>query len=170
MAKELPYFKFEPSEWDNGNVQMLSNSDKVLFIDICCMYWLRLGDLPEKLVIQKLCVGNANALQTQSERNAIREDEIREDKEKETNKEKDFPVWVIAAKSNEQLFEKFYREKKLDKKEFEIFVDEFFNDKSITQDWQNENDFKKHLMNSMKYYNSKTAPQKTTPPQFNRVK
>lgn len=62
MAKELPYFKFEPSQWENGNVQMLSNDEKVLFINICCMYWARLGDLPEKLVVLKLCGGNAVAL------------------------------------------------------------------------------------------------------------
>ena len=35
MAKELPYFKFEPNAWENGNIQMLSREDKGLFIDIC---------------------------------------------------------------------------------------------------------------------------------------
>jgi hypothetical protein len=62
MAKELPYFKFEPNQWENGNIQMLSREDKGLFIDLCSMYWSRLGDLPEKLAIQKLCAGNATAL------------------------------------------------------------------------------------------------------------
>ena len=62
MAKELPYFKFEPNAWENGNIQMLSREDKGLFIDICSMFWSRIGDLPEKLVIQKLCFGNASAL------------------------------------------------------------------------------------------------------------
>jgi hypothetical protein len=62
MAKELPYFKFEPNQWENGNIQMLSREDKGLFIDLCSMYWSRLGDVPEKLVIQKLCGGNATAL------------------------------------------------------------------------------------------------------------
>lgn len=62
MAKELPYFKFEPNAWENGNIQMLSREDKGLFIDICSMYWSRLGDIPLKLVIQKLCAGNATAL------------------------------------------------------------------------------------------------------------
>jgi hypothetical protein len=62
MAKELPYFKFEPNQWENGNIQMLSREDKGLFIDLCSMYWSRLGDLPKKLVIQKLCGGNAVAL------------------------------------------------------------------------------------------------------------
>lgn len=62
MAKELPYFKFEPNQWENGNIQMLSREDKGLFIDLCSMYWSRLGDVPFKLAIQKLCGGNAVAL------------------------------------------------------------------------------------------------------------
>jgi hypothetical protein len=62
MAKELPYFKFEPNQWENGNIQMLSREDKGLFIDLCSMYWSRLGDIPLKLAIQKLCGGNATAL------------------------------------------------------------------------------------------------------------
>jgi hypothetical protein len=61
MAKELPYFKFEPNQWENGNIQMFSREDKGLFIDLCSMYWSRLGDVPLKLAIQKLCAGNANA-------------------------------------------------------------------------------------------------------------
>lgn len=62
MAKELPYFKFEPNQWDNGNIQMLSREDKGLFVDLCSMYWSRLGDVPLKLAVQKLCAGNAVAL------------------------------------------------------------------------------------------------------------
>ena len=71
MAKELPYFKFEPNAWENGNIQMLNRDDKGLFIDICSMYWSRLSDLPEKLVIQKLCFGNASALIPLYEENII---------------------------------------------------------------------------------------------------
>lgn len=62
MAKELPYFKFEPNKWENGNIQMLSRDDKGLFMDLCSMYWSRLGDVPLKLAIQKICAGNATAL------------------------------------------------------------------------------------------------------------
>ena len=62
MAKELPYFKFEPNQWENGNIQILSRDDKGLFIDLCSMYWSRLGDVPLKLAVQKLCGGNASAL------------------------------------------------------------------------------------------------------------
>ena len=62
MAKELPYFKFEPNQWENGNIQMLSREDKGLFMDLCSMYWSRLGDVPLKLATQKLCAGNTTAL------------------------------------------------------------------------------------------------------------
>ncbi len=61
MAKELPYFKFEPNQWEIGNIQILSREDKGLFVDLCSMYWSRLGDVPFKLAVQKLCGGNATA-------------------------------------------------------------------------------------------------------------
>lgn len=63
MAKELPYFRFEPSEWDNGNIQICSRESKGLFIDICSIYWSRLGELPYALALQKLCNGKEDALQ-----------------------------------------------------------------------------------------------------------
>lgn len=58
MAKELPYFKFECSEWDNGNIQMCSLEAKGLFIDICSTYWTRLGELSYALALQKHCKGD----------------------------------------------------------------------------------------------------------------
>jgi hypothetical protein len=81
MAKELPYFKFEPNQWENGNIQMLSRDDKGLFIDLCSMYWSRLGDVPLKLAVQKLCAGNATALNSLCENRiiAIEDDFIRID-------------------------------------------------------------------------------------------
>ena len=71
MAKGLPYFQFETSEWENGNIQMCTREEKGLFIDICSMYWSRLGDLPYKLVLQKLCAGNATALRSLCDSNII---------------------------------------------------------------------------------------------------
>jgi len=62
MAKELPYFKFEPGAWDNGNIQMCSREAKGLFIDLCSIYWSRLGELPEKLATRKVCAGAEEAL------------------------------------------------------------------------------------------------------------
>jgi len=72
MAKELPYFKFEPNQWENGNIQILSREDKGLFIDLCCVYWSRLGDLPVKLASQKLCSGDKNKLNNLIDDNIIR--------------------------------------------------------------------------------------------------
>lgn len=62
MAKELPYFKFEPNQWENGNIQLCTREEKGLFMDLCSVYWSRLGDLPYKLAVQKVCGGNATAL------------------------------------------------------------------------------------------------------------
>jgi len=64
MAKELPYFKFEPNAWDNGNIQMCSKELKGLFIDLCSIYWSRLGELPYALALQKHCNGDSIALQS----------------------------------------------------------------------------------------------------------
>lgn len=61
MAKELPYFKFEPTAWDTGNIQMCSRESKGLFADLCSFYWSRLGELPYALALQKLCNGNEDA-------------------------------------------------------------------------------------------------------------
>lgn len=69
MASELPFFKFEPNQWDNGNIQICSREDKGLFMDLCSMYWSRLGDLPIKLAVQKLCAGNASAFDSLIEEN-----------------------------------------------------------------------------------------------------
>jgi hypothetical protein len=63
MAKELPFFKFEPSEWDSGNIQICSREVKGLFIDLCALYWNRVGELPYALALQKLCNGSTDALQ-----------------------------------------------------------------------------------------------------------
>lgn len=71
MAKELPYFKFEPNQWENGNIQICSREDKGLFMDLCSMYWSRLGDVPLKLAIQKLCGGNATAFNSLCDENII---------------------------------------------------------------------------------------------------
>ena len=63
MAKELPFFKFEPNEWSEGNIQICSKLSKGLFIDICATYWSRKGELSYALVLQKHCNGNTNELQ-----------------------------------------------------------------------------------------------------------
>jgi len=63
MSKELPFFKFESNAWDTGNIQMCSRESKGLFVDMCSLYWSRLGELPYALALQKLCNGSKDAMQ-----------------------------------------------------------------------------------------------------------
>lgn len=64
MAKELPYFKFEPGQWDNGKIQLCTFEEQGIYINLCSLYWQRLGKLPYKLALQKICGGNATALES----------------------------------------------------------------------------------------------------------
>jgi len=41
MAKELPYFRFTPQEWQNGDIGIEPFDVKGLFIDVCAFYWVR---------------------------------------------------------------------------------------------------------------------------------
>jgi hypothetical protein len=45
MAKELPFFKFEISEWMFGRIQKQPASIQGVFINLCCKYWHKLGEL-----------------------------------------------------------------------------------------------------------------------------
>ena len=39
MAKDLPYFKFFCSEWNDGDITLESYEVQGLFINICSYYW-----------------------------------------------------------------------------------------------------------------------------------
>jgi len=41
MAKELPYFRFTPQEWQNGDIGIESYELKGIFIDVCSFYWVK---------------------------------------------------------------------------------------------------------------------------------
>jgi len=45
MAKDLPYFKFNVSEWNDGDVTLCSMTAQGLFINLCSLYWSQEGDL-----------------------------------------------------------------------------------------------------------------------------
>lgn len=62
VAKELPWFKWSPSKWDTGNIQMCSHQSKGIFADMCSLYWSRVGELPYALALQRICKGDASAL------------------------------------------------------------------------------------------------------------
>tara|TARA_R110002096_G_scaffold8084_1_gene34253 strand:- start:1102 stop:1548 length:447 start_codon:yes stop_codon:yes gene_type:complete len=49
MAKELPFFKFNVSEWLTGDISYESFEIQGLFINVCCEYWNR----GNKLTIQE---------------------------------------------------------------------------------------------------------------------
>ncbi len=45
MAKELPYFKFNPSEWISGNITLEDFYTQGVFVNICALYWFKSGCL-----------------------------------------------------------------------------------------------------------------------------
>lgn len=45
MARELPYFKFEVTEWMTGDIVFETLDVQGLFINICALYWKNLGVL-----------------------------------------------------------------------------------------------------------------------------
>lgn len=63
MAKELPFFKFQPSAWENGKIQLCSRQSKGLFTDLCSAYWTRQGELPYAFALHKHCNGDASLMQ-----------------------------------------------------------------------------------------------------------
>ncbi len=54
MEKELPYFKFYPDKWINGDISLLPENIQGIFINVCSYYWKRncrvaLAKLKQKL-------------------------------------------------------------------------------------------------------------------------
>lgn len=45
MAKDLPYFKFNVSEWNDGDITLCSLEAQGLFINLCSLYWSQEGNL-----------------------------------------------------------------------------------------------------------------------------
>lgn len=63
MAKELPYYKHEPSEWLEGEIQICSDEAIVCFTNLCSGYWLKLGSMTYAFALQKYCRRNPIILQ-----------------------------------------------------------------------------------------------------------
>jgi hypothetical protein len=63
MAKELPYYKHEPSEWLEGEIQICSDEAIVCFINLCSGYWLKLGCISYAFALQKYCRRDTSILQ-----------------------------------------------------------------------------------------------------------
>lgn len=45
MAKDLPYFKFIISEWNDGDITLCSMEAQGLFVNLCSLYWSLEGEL-----------------------------------------------------------------------------------------------------------------------------
>lgn len=54
MAKELPYFKFEPAEYLTKDISFCSLSAQGLFINICSYYWQRNCKLTKEQLLKRL--------------------------------------------------------------------------------------------------------------------
>lgn len=53
MAKELPYFKFEPAEYLTKDVSFCSLGAQGLFVNICCYYWQRCCKLSKEQILRR---------------------------------------------------------------------------------------------------------------------
>ena len=52
--KELPYFKFDCSEWISGNITLEDFHTQGVFINICAFYWFKSGCLKTSEIKQRL--------------------------------------------------------------------------------------------------------------------
>ncbi|NCU72348.1 MAG: hypothetical protein EBY66_04965, partial [Candidatus Fonsibacter lacus] len=62
MAKELPYYKHEPSEWLEGEIQVCSDAAIVCFLNLRDGYWLKLGCMSYAFALQKYCRRDASII------------------------------------------------------------------------------------------------------------
>lgn len=53
MAKDLPYFKFFVSEWNDGDITLEDYKRQGLFINICSYYWSKECNVPTKVLNKK---------------------------------------------------------------------------------------------------------------------
>lgn len=63
MAKELPYYKHEPSEWLEGEIQVCSDAAIVCFLNLRDGYWVKLGCMSYAFALQKYCRKDASIIQ-----------------------------------------------------------------------------------------------------------
>lgn len=61
MAKDLPYFKFSVSEWNDGDITLCGFEAQGLFINLCSLYWSQSGDLSLAKCKRRYSGCNANA-------------------------------------------------------------------------------------------------------------
>ena len=59
MAKELPYFRFYPSEWLEGNITLENEKTQGFFIQLCAWYWKKDCIIDLKFINKRLIDGKA---------------------------------------------------------------------------------------------------------------
>lgn len=62
MAKELPYFQFEPAQYLTGNIQFCSMEEQGIFINVCSIYWQRNCSANKDQLIRKFNADNIHRL------------------------------------------------------------------------------------------------------------
>ena len=61
MAKDLPYFKFFVSEWNDGDITLEDFETQGLFINLCAYYWSNECEITLTKAIKKfICKRNKN--------------------------------------------------------------------------------------------------------------
>ena len=73
MAKDLPYFKFFCSEWNDGDIALEDYEVQGLFINLCSYYWSNECDLTFKKAEKKFKDAPEDLWQTLLESNIIKE-------------------------------------------------------------------------------------------------
>ena len=63
MSKELPYFKFYPSEWFEGDITLQNEKTQGLFILICAWYWKKDCVIDIKFIKKRLIKDQATLKQ-----------------------------------------------------------------------------------------------------------
>jgi uncharacterized phage protein (TIGR02220 family) len=53
MAKELPYFKFFCSEWNDGDITLEEMKVQGVFINVCSYYWSKECNLESKMLLKR---------------------------------------------------------------------------------------------------------------------
>jgi hypothetical protein len=68
MAEKLPYFKFFTGEWANGSITLESFAVQGVFINVCCFYWSKQGNVLKTQLEKKI--------RSKKELNVLYEEEI----------------------------------------------------------------------------------------------
>lgn len=72
MARDLPYFKFYVSEWNDGDITLCSLEAQGLFVNLCSLYWSLKGKLFYASAMRRHSDCNASAWEELIKSNCIK--------------------------------------------------------------------------------------------------